>query len=39
MSDTEVMMEFQKLCSPGDPELVYDRDKELGSGSVVVLVL
>uniref|UniRef100_A0A0P4WDP2 non-specific serine/threonine protein kinase n=1 Tax=Scylla olivacea TaxID=85551 RepID=A0A0P4WDP2_SCYOL len=33
MSDTEVMMEFQKLCSPGDPELIYDRNKELGSGA------
>lgn len=33
MSDTEVMTEFQKLCSPGDPELIYDRNKELGSGA------
>ncbi|KAG0710265.1 Serine/threonine-protein kinase PAK 2 [Chionoecetes opilio] len=33
MSDKEVMMEFQKLCSPGDPELIYDRDEELGSGA------
>lgn len=33
VNDTEVMTEFQKLCSPGDPELIYERSEELGSGA------
>lgn len=32
MSDAEVMEKFTQLCSPRNPEAVYDRDKELGAG-------
>lgn len=32
MSDAEVMEKFTQLCSPMNPEAVYDRDKELGAG-------
>ncbi|KAK4321128.1 hypothetical protein Pmani_008073 [Petrolisthes manimaculis] len=33
MSDAEVMEKFTQLCSPRNPETVYDRDKELGAGA------
>lgn len=33
MSDDEIMEKFRQLCSPKNPESVYERDKELGAGA------